>query len=208
MTDAAANRARLVNQALAKLGTKAQFSVETTGRLGSVVDLVWPGTVGRCFGFHPWTWAREIAPLVRRAEPPAGGYDYAFDLPPDTSGPQLRFFADNDCRALIRDFRIIGTVMVCRSPAVWAESPYPVDPGSWDPFFSAAFVVALASDLAVPLQQDTDSRDRYAQEAFGTPSESGTGGMFGRLISQDKGRQPQESPIRWEDPLTSARYLP
>lgn len=208
MTDAAANRARLINQALARLGTRAQFSVDSSGRLAGVVDLVWPMTVGRCFGLHSWTWAREVAPLVRRADPPGDGYDFAFDLPPGTAGPQLRFFADGDCRAVIRDFRITGATMACRRPAVWAESPYPVDPGAWDPFFSAAFVVVLASDLAVPLQQDTDARDRYWQEAFGTPSEGGTGGMFGRLIAQDKGRQPQESPMRWEDPLTSARYLP
>ncbi|WP_026782659.1 hypothetical protein [Pleomorphomonas koreensis] len=208
MTSAAANRARIVNQALARLGTKAKFSADSTDRLAGIIDLIWPMTVGRCFGMHSWTWATEVAVLVRRAEVAPDGYEYAFDLPPGTSGPQLRFFADSDCRNLIRDFRINGAVLACRVPSVWAESPYPVDPGAWDPFFSAAFVVALASDLAVPLQQDTDSRDRYWQEAFGTASEGGTGGMFGRLISQDRARQPQESPQRWSDPLTAARYLP
>lgn len=208
MSEAATDKVRVVNQALVKLGVSANFSLDTQGRIGGIVDLVWPITIGRCFGLHSWTWARDVAQLVRRSDVPPGGYDYAFDLPPDTSGPQLRFFADNDCRNIIRDFRITGAAMACRSPAVWAESPYPVDPANWDPFFRAAFVCSLASEMAVPLQQDTDARDRYYQEAHGTASEGGVGGLFGRLIAQDRGRQPQESPQRWSDPLTSARYLP
>lgn len=208
MSDAAVNRARLVNQALGQLGASANFSADSTGRLAGTVDLVWPLTVGHCFGLHAWTWAREVRSLARRSDGQSGGYEFAFDLPPDTSGPQIRFFADGDCRSIIRDFRIIGTVMNCRVPAVWAESPYPVDPVGWHPFFSAAFVIALASRLAVPLMQDTQSRDALHEQAFGSPSEGGVGGLFGRLIAQDTGRQPQESPMRWADPLTAARYLP
>ena len=203
---AAAGRARLVNQALALLGQAASFSVDATDKRAGKVDLVWPLVVSRCFGLYAWSWATAPASLVRHATAPVDGFEYAFDLPAATAGPAIRFFADGEGRTPLRDFAIVGTELHCRAPAVWTLARYPVDPETWDPFFAAAFVVALASALAVPLQQDETSRDAYERQAFGLPSEGGTGGLFGRLIAADRASQPMRSPWDCGDPLTDARW--
>jgi len=60
--------------------------------------------------------------------------------------------------------------------------------------------------LAVPLLQDLElAAEKWAQ-AFGTRSEGGSGGLFGRLIAQDRAAAPLGSNILANDPLTAGRF--
>jgi hypothetical protein len=93
-----------------------------------------------------------------------------------------------------------------RCAGIWARCKLLVDPSEWDISFQAAFVVALASMLAVPMQQDENLAAELSSMAFGTPAQGGAGGMFGRLISQDRTSAPISSPLLRNDPLTDARY--
>ncbi|MRN49806.1 hypothetical protein GJU94_08160 [Brucella sp. 10RB9214] len=76
----------------------------------------------------------------------------------------------------------------------------------WPIDWRVAFVIALGAALAKPVSEDGDLEQTLRVEAFGTPSQEGTGGAFGRLIAQDRAAAPMPRSPWSDDPLTSARW--
>jgi len=197
----------VVNYALVTcLGLPPKFSIDGETKLGGIVDLVWPNVVDQTFGIADWTFCRRTSKLNRRDEAPITGWKYAFDLPDDKVGDPLKLARDGFCEQPIHRFDLEGLQVHCNEDAVFARCRVLVDPEYWDPAFRACFVTALGSALAVPLLQDTSLRDDLYQEAFGTPSQGGSGGVFGRLIAQNEASAPKSSPFTRHDPLTAARW--
>ncbi len=88
--------------------------------------------------------------------------------------------------------------------AVWATCVLPVDPAAWPPLFRAAYVTALAAELAVPQAHDIALADSLRAQAWGTPSEGGRGGLVGRAMARDAAQAPGATLLA-SDPLTAAR---
>jgi len=200
------SKATLVNQALIDLGQSPSFSIDDATNLGGIVDTVWPGVVDETFGLHDWTFCRRTMKLNRHADQPKSGWSYAFDLPGNKVGDPLAILIDPRRNAVLRDYYLEGNEVHCDAEEIWARCRVAVDPRYWDPTFRAAFRKALASELAVPLLQDIDLKIELRREAFGTPSEGGTGGKFGRLIAQNLAASPIGAPMWQNDPLTTARW--
>ena len=194
----------IVNWSLAELGLAANFTVDDHSRIGGVVAIFWPRAIARCFGLHDWTFCRRTAELTRLVDAPQTGYRYGFELPGDRLGEPVKLLSDPRNETPIRDFRIEGDTLSCDSPAAYAVCKVMVDPRRWDWQFADCFAVALAACLAIPLTQDAELAAEKEKRAFGTPSEGGAGGMFGRLIAQNRGAHPVGSPLLRNDPLTVA----
>lgn len=199
-------KATLVNQALIDLGQPPNFSIDEETGLGGIVDIVWPGVVDETFGLHDWTFCRKTFRLNRQAAQPESGWKYAFDLPGNKVGDPLAILIDPRRDVVLREFYLEGNEVHCDQEQIWARCRVMVDPRYWDPAFRAAYRKALAAELAVPLLQDVDLKDFLRKEAFGTPSEGGAGGKFGRLIAQNRAASPQYAPLYENDPLTGARW--
>lgn len=206
MAETPIDKVHVVNRALVKLGQAPTFSLDAENSLAGKIDLVWPGCVAICFSLHDWTFCRKTFRLTKLDGAPDTGFAKRFQLPGGRIGESLKVLADPRRDAALRDYTIEAQELHADVDAVWVRCKVEVDPVAWDVGFRAAFVVALAGMLAVPMQSDQDLAESYMKEAFGTPSQGGTGGLFGRLISQNLAADPPDSSSRWSDPLTDARY--
>ncbi|TPN57168.1 hypothetical protein [Mesorhizobium sp. B1-1-7] len=194
MADTAIDKAIIVNWALVELGLAPSFSIDVDTKLGGLVDIFWPRAEARAFGLHDWTFCRQTLQLTRQSATPVTGYTYGFDLPGNRFGPALKLLSDPRNDTPLRDFTIEGTTVFCDEPAVYARCKVALDPEEWEPQFADAFALLLASYLAVPLLQDVDLKNDKLAEAIGSRSEGGTGGVFGRMIAQDRGAAPVGTP--------------
>jgi len=206
MAEQPIDKATIVNRALIKLGQEGSFALDDENYRSGQIDAVWPDLVAHCFSLHDWTFCRKTFRLVQKTKAPENGWTYCFALPGGRLGEPQKILSDARREAPLREFTIEGDELFADVDAVWARCKVEVDPGSWDPGFRSAFTVALAGELAVPIQSDEGLAAEYRQQAFGTPSQGGTGGLFGRLIGQNVAADPPDSSTRWADPLTDARY--
>lgn len=206
MTDETINQAKIVNWALAELGLAPAFSIDDATSLGGQVDIFWPRAIGHCFGLHDWTFCRRTAKLTRQTATPVTGYAYGFDLPGDRIGPPQKLLADPRSEIPLRASRIEGQTLYADEADVYAVCKVRVDPAVWDWQWASAFATCLASMLAVPLTQDMELAAEKWVMAFGSRSEGGTGGVFGRMIAQDRAAGPVGSNLLQNDPLTAGRF--
>lgn len=196
----------IVNWALAELGLAPTFTIDDHSGTGTQVAVFWPRAVARCFGLHDWTFCRRTNRLSRQTKEPETGYRYGFELPGDRIGEPVKLLSDPRNETPIRNSRIEGNVVYADEEAVYAVCKVRLDPRVWDWQFADAFAVALAAYLAIPLTQDPDLAAEKAAQAFGTRSEGGAGGVFGRLIAQNRAAGPVGSPLMQDDPLTAGRF--
>ena len=204
MTATVIDQAVIVNWALAKIGSFATFSIDGDDDLSSQVNLTWQRCVDQCFGLADWSFLKRTFSLDRTAEAPINGWAYEFALPGGRIGDPLKIMAGTG-RQPLRCYDIEGDHLYADEAAVRGTFKVYRDPEYWDSAFRAAFTTALAAYLAVPVAHDTDMRDLYHREAFGTPSKEGTGGLFGRLMAQNRAGAPIGHPLAAADPLTGAR---
>ncbi|ESZ25490.1 hypothetical protein [Mesorhizobium sp. L2C066B000] len=194
MAEAEIDKAMIVNWALVELGLAPKFSIDEQTTLGGLVDIFWPRAIARTFGLHDWTFCRQTFLLTRQEATPVIGYTYGFDLPGGILGPPLKLTSDALCNVPLRDFAIEGTTVFTNEPVVYARCKQALDPAAWPPQFADGFATLLASYLAVPLTQDSDLKADKEAAAIGTPATGGAGGIFGRLIAQDRAGSPVGSP--------------
>lgn len=198
------NKATIANWALSELGLAAKFSIDDDTPLGGVFDIMWPRCVAQCFSLHDWTFLRHTFHLTRQAARPDNGWPYGFDLPGGRFGEPVKNLTDPRRETPLRDFRIEGDTLFADVADVWSTCKVYREPVHWDWQFANCFATAFASYLAVPLLQDAEMAEAKYVLAFGMRSEGGTGGMFGRLIAQNRAAHPLASPSFGNDPLTGA----
>lgn len=206
MAEAEITKPTIVNWALSEIGLAPKFSIDDQTKLGATVDIYWPRAVARCFGVHDWTFCRRTYLLTRQAATPVTGFRYGFDLPGDRIGLPMKYSEDPRSTRPVRNFRIEGTTVFVDVPTLYAVCKVPVDPVAWPPQFMDAFAKCLASYLCVPLLQDIELAGAKEKEAFGNAQEGGAGGMFGRLIAQERAGEPQGDNLLRDDPLTAGRF--
>ncbi len=199
-------KAMIVNWALSEIGLAPKFSIDAETPLGGVVDMFWPRCIGHTFGLHDWTFCRRTTRLTRQSAEPETGYRFGFDLPGSRIGQPMKLLSDPRRDIPIRDSRIEGQTLFADEETVYAVCKVPVAPTIWDWQWASAFATAFSSMLAVPLLQNTDIAATKWADAFGTRSEGGVGGVFGRLIAQDRAAGPLGSNMLVDDPLTGGRF--
>lgn len=200
------DKAKIVNMALTEIGAGPMFSTDDDTDLAAQIEIVWQSLTDRVIGMHDWTFCRKTFKNARQAETPDNGWKYAFDLPGGRIGMPLKIMdqAGSDPSPL-RNFTYEAGVLYCNQPNTWSLVKVEVDPDAWPPEWRGAFIIALGAYLAVPVWQDRDLKADLLVEAFGVPSREGTGGLFGRLMAQDKASNPVGSPQTYDDPLLNAR---
>lgn len=204
MADQLLDKPTLINLALNGIGSYAVYSTDASDELAEKCNAAWRLCLGRCFGLHDWSDFRRTSKLGLRAGTPDNGWLYRFDLSGDRLGPPLKLTRDAACRQPLRDFTLEDGSVFANVPEVWAREKVYKDPEYWIPPFVSAFCKALEGYLAVPVSHDTDLQAECFREAFGTPSQGGTGGMFGRLVAQDRAGEPMGTTMTDAEPLGAA----
>jgi len=200
------DKAAIINWTLTDIGVGPVFSVDDGSELSENCEAVWQRTIDQVFGMHDWSFARKTFKNRRRDETPENGWTYAFDLPGGRIGNPLKILDQaGSSPQPLRDFTIEEGILYCNAAETWSLCKVEVSPDSWPPEWRAAFVVAYGGYLAAPVWGDEDMRNSRLSEAFGTPSKEGTGGLFGRLMAQDKASNPVGTPMANDSPLTTVR---
>ena len=206
MADSVLSKEIIVNWARADLGLAPKFDFSDESEFGQLVAVFWPRCEARAIALHDWTFCRLTRRCTRQVATPENGWAHAHDLPGDRIGPPLKLLSDPQANIPLRNFDIEGNTVFSREPVVYARCKVRVAPEAWPAEWADAFAKLLASYFAVPLLQDTDIAAQREYEAVGRPSEGGTGGIFGRLIAQDRAGQPLGQPLTDADPLSAARW--
>lgn len=202
-------KADIINLALMKCGQTPNYPLGVRESLKSSIELIYENVIDDTFSLHDWTWAKQKTRLNLIKDHRADGlvsydYRYVFRLTDNVSGAFDKFLKSSErIDDPVREFEIVGTELHINCHPVWVVLNASVDPTLWERGFRNAFIVALASELAVPLKQDIDLRDSLEAKAFGTSSQGRTGGLFGRVIARDitnRARNLGNQP----DPLTNA----
>jgi hypothetical protein len=209
MTDAAEAKVHVVNGALVQhLGLPAAYTIDAETELGGTVDVVWPAIAAEVVTKYDFADCRKLFKLTALSGAIDNGWRYGFALPAQRIGAPLAILDQaGTSEHLLREFLLEQGNIYTNVTPVWARCRFLLDPQYWDQGFAAAFRKALAGGLAKPLCQDEDLADRLTEDAFGKPSEQGSGGMFGKLIAVARGSEPQGRRFMEDDPLTNARRM-
>lgn len=200
------DKAVIANWALQEIGHFTTFSIDGEDELSGQVQLAWQRAVDHCVSLHHWKDFEDTFKLVRSAETPNNGWTYKFSLPGGRIGEPLKVMdmvSSGSSRAL-RHYDRGGNFIYANCPNVWAKCRFLLDPEYWDPGWRQAFVMALAGYLAVGVLSDEGLKQEKHKTAFGTPAKEGAGGMFGRLIAQDRAGAPMGNPLAEGGPLHEA----
>lgn len=201
------DQATITNWALTELGVGPIFSSDDGSDLSLQIENAWQPFIDHVFSLHDWSWTRKTVKLAPLAAVPDNGWSKSFELPGDRIGPPKAFLSQAGANPIIlRNYAIEGATVFANVIDCWATLRRVIDPDSWDLAFRSAFVTGFAGKLAIPVYQDKTLGQDKLIEAFGTPSEKGTGGKFGRLIAQDMSAEPMGNPLMASDPLTDARF--
>lgn len=202
------DKATIINMALTDIGAGPMFSTDDDSDLAAVIELQWQAVIDRTFGMAPWSFCRKTYRNTRHAETPENGWRYCFDLPGSRIGNPLKILdqAGQSPRPL-KHFTYEEGKLFCNATDTWSLCKVETDPDYWPPDWRGAFIVALGAYLAMPVWQDKELRDGMLVEAFGTASREGTGGLFGRLMAQDRASEPVADMGAEENPLLNARAI-
>lgn len=195
----------LVNEALARLGSEPIAALDEETPTARKAAQIAPTVLGQVYGATSWRFARRTRALTRLDVRPETGFRYAYALPGGRIGEPVKVLANpRYADQPLRHFAIEGGELHADMEAVWVTCVEEVDPATWPPLFRAAFVTALAGELAVPQAHDTNLADSLRVQAWGTPSEGGRGGLIGRAMARDAAQAPG-SALLASDPLTGVR---
>jgi len=202
------DKVSLINRALMlQLGMPAIYSLGGDDAMEAACEAAWDETLSHCFSLADWSFARRTMELVAMSERPDNGFAYGFKLPGNRLGQVLKVLHDpRSSNGVVRHYTIEADGLYCDYEHIWVRLRMLVEPQYWDGAFRSAFVVALGAKLAIALTQDEELAAQKTVEAFGTPAQGGAGGLFGRLIAQDRAHEPLGADLYWQDPLTQARW--
>lgn len=194
----------MVNRACARIGTEPLLSMTESTHGGEAAQLTYDSTVEFLLGNYPFSFAKVFKQLNRDTDaPPFSGYAYRFTLYPERLGPPIKVrqsLTDEDDR--FSDYIVNGDKIHSNAETLYGEFLHAAPPHHWTGPFREAFVLALASRLALALRQDEKlSAEIYAQ-AFGHANEAMRGGAYGAAIRADSFATPAKTLRQTGNPLT------
>ena len=196
----------VINRALARIGASPLTDTDTDDPQTRQAMAIHEDLVDAIFGLYDWRWARRTVALEAIDGDPFG-YSSRFRFPAEALGPPRALFTGPHTRAVpLRDFRVEGRTVAADADALWGTFVCRIDPADWPSAFRLAYTVWLAASLAVPITHDAGLKQVLEQEALGTPSEGGRGGLLGRAIGVDAAGSGGVAPLNAADPLASARF--
>lgn len=158
------NPTQIVNLALVRIGAKAIQDIDDTdNRNARQAKILFQPTFEELARAAKWNCLTTRADLAQVSPGPAWGWDYKYQLP--STCYRLLTVNGYDITEAQDGFEIEGREILtnaeeCKITYIQDET----DPNIWDRSFQAAFVVLLASKLAVQTRQDEQLAERLYAE--------------------------------------------
>jgi hypothetical protein len=146
----------------------------------------------------------ERVQLSRLSEPSPSHYSYQFDVPGNEQVHAV-YRAEDDAKPFL-DYRFMDGKVHANEETLFAEIRLNRSPDRWPHKFRRLGITALAASAAM---QHTGSRTLRAdlhQQAYGTSTEQGRGGLMGEAIAMDGQNEPSPQIILEDGPLIDVRH--
>jgi hypothetical protein len=155
------------------------------------------GVVEDLIGRYPWSWAKATVKLDRQIILPSSRWKWYFALPDDMVGTPRAVYTSVDRATPVTDFELTDSQLACDAddgPERW--------PG---PFRKLVDTVTKAEIALMPIVNKRTMAAMLKEEAFGSPSMMGEGGMLGQAKNADAQSQPARRLRFGDGPLISVR---
>jgi len=207
----ASSKEDVASQALARLGEPAISSFTEDTDAAEKVNQLYEPTILSLLSRYQWQFASKRAALsIDGAVTPANEWGKAFALPTartEIVGNPYRVYNSTALRAPeVFEYELEGRHLLTNYDTIVIEYTQRKAESLWPGYFERLACEALASVLALPITENASKEEYHAAIAFGTPSESFEGGLFGVAMRADHMGDPPRSLLDESDPMTAARF--
>lgn len=201
----------VASQALARLGEGPISSFDDGTDFAEKVNQLYEGTILSLLSRYEWNFASTRAQLqVDGAITPVNEWSFAFLMPTlrvVRVGNPVRVYNSTNLNARpIFDYELEGKHIFTNHQVIVIEYIARKAESLWPGYFEELAVEALAARLALPITEIASKEEWHTAMAFGTPSESREGGLFGSAMRADAKHSPTRSLLDDSDPITGARF--
>lgn len=158
----------------------------TGGQKQATCKMLYDMTIENLIASYVWGFAGAKVQLARLVASPGGEWKYAYKLPPDRIGQPNAYYPSNAVGEFpFLSWELQGDAVLCNEEAVFCDYKFAPTVARWPAYFENLAVHAMAAVLAVPLTTDRGLAEFYHQMTFGTPQESGMGGLWLQATNAD-----------------------
>lgn len=131
--------------------------------------------------------------LARLSAAPTNEWKYAFQLPTDRIGAPFAIFNSSSVGvAPMKRFEVFGDQVYSSDPVLYIDYPFKPAEQDFPKYFVEFVVLAIASQLAIPITDQNSKAEFFHQLAYGMPSENNAGGQLARARFADAAQQPPQ----------------
>jgi hypothetical protein len=196
----------ICSDALVLLGAQPITSLTDGSDPADVCNRLYPDLKNHLLTVYPWSWSLKKVQLSKNATDPVNEWDNAFDLPNDIIGSVIAVFdsSSSGIRPRRYGWEIYGTQLFTNLDTIYIDYQATVVEASMPEYFIRFLRVALAAEIAIPITDQATKSDYFRAQAYGSPGESGRGGLLREAMNID-GRG-QGTQIVEDYSLIQARY--
>lgn len=185
----------ICSQALILLGAEpiASFTDETDA--AKICANRYPALKKSLISGHPWRCMMTKVELSREAAAPLGEWRYAYIIPGNAvdAGAWAMFNGVAIDELPVKSFEIFGRRLLTNHARAVVDILTMKPESEWPAWFADLMMYALMSDIAFPITDQQSTADRWAGWTYGTPSEGGKGGYWGKCATINAQSQPNEN---------------
>lgn len=157
---------KIANAALVEIGEqKGITSFDDTSLKARTLNRVYDDAVEEALSFYPWRFARAQIELTRSVDDAPSPWDALYDLTDDMVGVVSVWEEDQKIQFDVFGRQVATMTSETFSGKVYAEVTQIKPVADWPPYFRRAFILYLASVIAMPITQDEKTADRLERRA-------------------------------------------
>jgi hypothetical protein len=186
----------ICSNALIQLGAEPIASFDDGTAIAQICATVYPEFKLYTLSMYPWLFTMKKQQLARLLEAPLNEYRYAFQLPTDMLTLRTIYDSGQVGAVAYTRYEIFGDGKVFSdSPELYADYQFEVDENKFPHYFVEFMSTAFAAKIAMAVTENEALAQLKHTQAFGSPSDNLSGGMYGvskRIDSQQQ--SPQVTP--------------
>lgn len=177
----------ICSDALILLGAAPLSSFTEGSDTAQACDRLYPDVRDTILSTYVWSWTLKKSQLARLSTNPLNEWSYAYQLPGDMLSGALAVFETNGSfeRPIRYGWEIYGDQLYTNMETVYIDYQSNVSESKMPPYFVRLLRTALASELAIVVTDQASKADYFRAMAYGSPGESGRGGMMREAMNID-----------------------
>lgn len=187
------NKEEIANRALQKLGAGSLASFDDETARADLVKSIYTSVIQGLLTKGNWHFATKKQQFTRIDENPVNEWQYSYAIPTDLLKLRALYNSDQIAIVSVNDYEIFEQRRIyTNETTLYGDYITYVDESYWPYYFVEFVISALAAELAYPLTRSETTMALYKEEAYGSPSENGMGGLYAEAAKQDSSMNPPE----------------